>query len=143
MDGLLNRGSRPRESYPGHTAQPLPCDQLLGTSPLGTWGQASHTGPGGRQTTCSSLTPPRTHLIRLSVSVKEATSGNGLVPRQVNGHHRLIPVLLTQLHHFRGPLCTRHPAGSSAAWPSPFGPTYTKASNWQNPPLSPALTFRS
>lgn len=56
----------------------------------------------------ASPTPSRrTHLVGLHVTREEAAPFHGLVSGQVHGHHGLMPVLLTQLHHLRGPVCGR------------------------------------
>lgn len=50
---------------------------------------------------------PQTHRIGFHVSREEAASFQGLVSSQVDGHHGLLLVLLTQLHHLQGPVCGR------------------------------------
>lgn len=57
---------------------------------------------------------------------EEAAPFDGLVSGQVHGHHGLMPVLLTQLHHLRGPVCGRD------APPASVGSTEERA------PLPPA-----
>lgn len=60
-----------------------------------------------------------THLIGLQVSREEAASCDGLISSQINGHHGLLLVFLTQFHHLRGPGCGQgaHQASvSSSSW---------------------------
>lgn len=60
---------------------------------------------------------PQAHLVGLQVPREVAASFNRLVASYVDGHHRLVPVLLTQLHHLRGPFCGEMPTRALSAAP--------------------------
>lgn len=53
------------------------------------------------------LAPFQAHLIGLHVAWEEATSFNVLITSQVDGHHSLLMVLLTQFQHLKGPVWQR------------------------------------
>lgn len=95
------------------TAFPSPCRgfglypaQSPSPQPTHTWGlgrpQAHH--PSSPR----NISPPsQAHLIGLHVAWEEATSFDGLITSQVDGHHSLLMVLLTQFQHLKGPVWER------------------------------------